>query len=77
MSNFFKSAKKAVRRVRKQHSTQLVSRGMPKKAFKKAIKRGKKKAKTLLGQALIESLSDAVMSERAFKPEEGETDDWH
>ena len=32
---------------------------------------------TLLGQALIDGLSDAVISERAFKVEEDETDDWH
>lgn len=60
MSDFFKSAKKA----------------MPKKSFKKAVKRDKKKAKSLLGQALIDGLSDAVMSERAFKREEDETDDF-
>lgn len=65
-TNFFKSAEKS----------------MGKKAFKEAVKRGKKKAKslqeekTLLGQALIDGLSDAVMSERAFKREKDETDDF-
>lgn len=65
-TNFFKSAEKS----------------MGKKAFKEAVKRGKKKTKslqeekTLLGQALIDGLSDAVMSERVFKQEEDETDDF-
>ena len=59
-TNFFKSAEKA----------------MGKKAFKKAVKQGKKKAKTLLGQSLIDGLSDAVMSERAFRQEEDEIEDF-